>query len=57
MWLTYAFSYAIIQINFLLKERYIMKRILFQGDSITDAGRSFEHDNYLGHGYPRLVEA
>ena len=57
MWLTYAFSYAIIQINFLLKERYIMKRILFQGDSITDAGRSFEHDYYLGHGYPRLVEA
>ena len=32
-------------------------RILFQGDSITDAGRSRQDDNYLGVGYPRLVEA
>lgn len=34
-----------------------MKRILFQGDSITDAGRSREKDYELGKGYPLLVEA
>ncbi|MBO5286845.1 MAG: SGNH/GDSL hydrolase family protein [Clostridia bacterium] len=32
-------------------------RILFQGDSITDAGRSREDASNLGYGYPRLVEA
>ena len=32
-------------------------RILFQGDSITDAGRSREDNTQLGVGYPRLVEA
>ena len=32
-------------------------KILFQGDSVTDAGRSRESDNMLGYGYPRLVEA
>ena len=32
-------------------------RILFQGDSITDAGRSRTDDIYLGCGYPRLVES
>lgn len=32
-------------------------KILFQGDSITDCGRSREIDNDLGKGYPRLVEA
>ena len=32
-------------------------KILFQGDSITDAGRSREKDYKLGEGYPRLVEA
>ncbi len=31
--------------------------ILFQGDSITDAGRSREDDGMLGYGYTRLVEA
>lgn len=34
-----------------------MKRILFQGDSITDADRSRDKDYKLGVGYPRLVEA
>ena len=34
-----------------------MKRILFQGDSITDAGRDREKDYKLGCGYPLLVEA
>lgn len=34
-----------------------MKTILFQGDSITDAGRSRERLDELGYGYPRLVEA
>lgn len=34
-----------------------MKRILFQGDSITDADRSRENENHLGIGYPRLVSA
>lgn len=33
------------------------KVILFQGDSITDAGRSREDDNFPGHGYPTLVKA
>ncbi len=32
-------------------------RILFQGDSITDAGRSRENNNQLGVGYPHLVKA
>lgn len=32
-------------------------KILFQGDSITDAGRSREKEYKLGEGYPRLVEA
>ncbi len=34
-----------------------MKRILFQGDSITDMGRSRENDASLGIGYPTLVSA
>lgn len=34
-----------------------MKKILFQGDSITDAGRSREYDNNRGLGYPTLVTA
>ncbi len=32
-------------------------KILFQGDSITDAGRAKDNDIMLGYGYPRLVEA
>lgn len=32
-------------------------RILFQGDSITDAGRSRERDDMVGVGYPLLVKA
>ena len=32
-------------------------RILFQGDSITDAGRVYTNDENLGRGYPHLVEA
>lgn len=32
-------------------------RILFQGDSITDAGRSKENLDDLGRGYPSLVAA
>ncbi len=34
-----------------------MKRILFQGDSITDVSRSRENDSYRGMGYPLLVTA
>ncbi len=34
-----------------------MKRILFQGDSITDAGRSRESDDWRGNGYATLVSA
>lgn len=34
-----------------------MKKILFQGDSITDAGRSRENDWDLGVGYPHFVAA
>lgn len=34
-----------------------MKTILFQGDSITDAGRSREDEKHLGRGYPCLVSA
>ncbi len=33
-----------------------MKTILFQGDSITDAGRSRENDSNMGHGYSTLVK-
>jgi len=32
-----------------------MKTILFQGDSITDAGRPRDNDNYLGMGYPEQL--
>lgn len=32
-----------------------MIKILFQGDSITDCGRSRDHDGYLGHGYPQHI--
>lgn len=31
------------------------KLILFQGDSITDAGRSRERDDIMGHGYATMV--
>ncbi len=34
-----------------------MKRILFQGDSITDAGRNREDDSNKGVGYPTVVAA
>ncbi len=34
-----------------------MKTILFQGDSITDAGRNRDNDNERGIGYPTLVSA
>ena len=32
-------------------------RILFQGDSITDVGRSRENNIQIGWGYPLLVKA
>lgn len=31
------------------------KLILFQGDSITDAGRSYERDDIMGRGYATMV--
>lgn len=34
-----------------------MKTFLFQGDSITDAGRNRENDAARGNGYPTLVSA
>ncbi len=34
-----------------------MKTIVFQGDSITDAGRNRDNDNERGIGYPTLVAA
>ena len=34
-----------------------MTRILFQGDSITDCGRSREHDGFRGNGYANFVTA
>ena len=34
-----------------------MKRILFQGDSITDANRSRENEAWKGEGYPTLITA
>ncbi len=34
-----------------------MTRILFQGDSITDCGRSRDHDEYMGNGYVNYVKA
>ena len=32
-----------------------MKTFVFQGDSITDAGRSRDNNDYRGNGYPTLV--
>ena len=34
-----------------------MKTFVFQGDSITDAGRNRDNDTYRGNGYPTLVAA
>ncbi len=34
-----------------------MKTIVFQGDSITDAGRNRDNDNERGIGYPTLISA
>ena len=34
-----------------------MKKILFQGDSITDAHRSRDNDEFPGSGYPNLLKA
>ena len=34
-----------------------MKKILFQGDSITDCGRSRTDLTDMGPGYPNLVKA
>ncbi|MBR4762429.1 MAG: SGNH/GDSL hydrolase family protein [Clostridia bacterium] len=34
-----------------------MKKILFQGDSITDCCRNRQNDNNVGDGYPVLVKA
>lgn len=34
-----------------------MKRILFIGDSITDAGRVYENPADMGRGYPLLIKA
>lgn len=34
-----------------------MKTVVFQGDSITDAGRNRDNDNERGIGYPTLVSA
>lgn len=39
------------------KSKKIMKTILFQGDSITDCGRSRERNDLIGTGYPLLVKA
>lgn len=32
-----------------------MKKLLFLGDSVTDAGRNFENDQELGHGYVKMI--
>ena len=32
-----------------------MTKILFQGDSITDCGRSRDHDGFKGNGYPLRI--
>lgn len=34
-----------------------MKRILFQGDSVTDCGRSRENNSNVGDGYPVLIKS
>jgi len=34
-----------------------MMKILFQGDSITDAARDYNYDPHIGLGYPLLVKA
>jgi len=31
--------------------------VLFQGDSVTDAGRNYQNDNELGWGYPMLISS
>ncbi|MBO4433125.1 MAG: SGNH/GDSL hydrolase family protein [Clostridia bacterium] len=34
-----------------------MKKVLFQGDSITDCGWGRDNPSYIGHGYPLLLKA
>ena len=48
------FSESVKQLIMLIRKDFNMKKILFQGDSITDAGRN-EWD--IGAGYPTLVAA
>ncbi len=44
------------RLNVLTRNENTMKTILFQGDSITDAGRDRARDGYnLGHGYATMV--
>ena len=54
--MTYAVYGAIMKENFGIKV-CVQMRILFQGDSITDAFRSREDNNNPGTGYPLLVKA
>lgn len=42
---------------FYLRKEVITMKILFQGDSITDAGRDRDNDVNVGRGYPLLVKA
>ena len=37
------------------KEVLSMKTILFQGASITDAGRDFNNDEFMGYGYATMT--
>lgn len=39
------------------KKDKVMKRILFQGDSITDCGRKRDNDTHMGAGYALLTKA
>ena len=43
--------------RFITKERKIYMRLLFQGDSITDAGRNRSDLHDLGGGYPKYAAA
>ena len=51
-----AVTYTLKRCNVCRKE-FPMTRVLFQGDSITDVGRSREDNSNIGRGYPHLVKA
>lgn len=46
---------AILKANLGIREVFEIMKVLFQGDSITDAGRDYADPHHLGDGYPKYA--